>query len=306
MSNPRLALVFPGQGSQAIGMLAGLPEHDSLDRLLDAAEALSGLPLRKIAEEGPADHLSDTRAAQPLLYLADWVWGATLLSSGVEPDVLAGHSLGELAALALADVFSVEAGLELVVERSKLMSATASAAPGGMSAVLGLPMAELAAVVETIDGLWVANDNSPGQVVISGSLASLGTAEQPLLEAGARRVVALAVAGPFHSPMMEPARSAFEDLLSRTEFRAASIPVAQNVDPSPTREPELIKQRLAAQITAPVRWTETIAGLSAHGPLTVIECGPGGVLKGLARRVDNVTAFAVESDGLESIVEEVI
>jgi len=226
----RAALVFPGQGSQRIGMLSNIPELESLDRLLDAAEALSGHELRSIATDGVAENLTDTRVAQPLLYLADWAWGVTLLESGIDPVAVAGHSLGELAALAVAGVFSPEAGLELVVERSKLMAATAAAVPGGMSAVLGMDRGAIMIALSGVEGIWIANDNAPGQVVISGTLEGLSAAEEALGQAGARRVVPLAVAGPFHSPLMEPARFSFAELLMGAQFDDARIPVLQNTD----------------------------------------------------------------------------
>ncbi|MDA3935707.1 MAG: ACP S-malonyltransferase [Actinomycetota bacterium] len=302
----RTAIVFPGQGSQRPGMLDAVPDHDSLGRLLDAAEALSGLNLKRIATDGSAEELSDTVAAQPLLYLADWVWGVTLLDSGVEPIAMAGHSLGELAALAVAGVFSAEAGLELVVERSKLMAAAVQATPGGMSAVLGMPAQDIVRVLDDIDDVWIANDNAPGQVVISGTVQGVREATDSLLEAGAKRVVPLPVAGAFHSPIMEPARSAFADLLSSTEFLEAHVPIIQNTMPEMSVDPTVIKERLSMQIAAPVRWTDTMAALVAEGPITLIEAGPGAVLKGLARRVDGIQALSVETAGLEAIVEEVL
>lgn len=302
----RTALVFPGQGSQRSGMLEGLPELESLDRLLDAAEALSGMELRTIAALGADDELSDTRVAQPLLFLADWAWGVSLIESGVEPDFVAGHSLGEFAALTIAGVFSVEAGLELVVERSKLMAATAAASPGAMAAVLGLSASVIHSIVDPIDGVWVANDNSTGQVVISGLAAPVESASAALAEAGAKRVVPLKVAGAFHSPLMEPARAAFEDILLGADFSDADIAVLQNTDPTPSVDGERIRERLIGQITSPVRWTETMAVLAQNGPLFVIEAGPGAVLGGLAKRIDGITPYSVESAGLESIVSEVL
>jgi len=301
----RVALVFPGQGSQRIGMLSNVPELESLDRLLDAAEALSGRELRSIASDGVAENLTDTRVAQPLLYLADWAWGVTLLESGIDPVAVAGHSLGELAALAVAGVFSPEAGLELVVERSKLMAATAAAVPGGMSAVLGMDRGAIKSALSGVEGIWIANDNAPGQVVISGTLEGLSAAEEALGQAGARRVVPLAVAGPFHSPLMESARFAFAELLTGAQFDDARIPVLQNTDPTPETSGDRIRERLIGQITSPVRWTETMQALLADGPITLIEAGPGAVLTGLAKRVEGITALSVESTGLESIVEEV-
>jgi len=302
----RTALVFPGQGSQRAGMLDAIPELDALDRLLDAAEALSDLELSTIAKLGQPDDLADTRVAQPLLYLADWAWGTILLHSGVVPELVAGHSLGELAALAIAGVFSPEAGLELVVERSKLMAVTALGTPGGMSAVLGMDSKAIGSAIGDIADVWIANDNAPGQVVISGTDAGIESATVALTEAGARRIVPLSVAGAFHSPLMEPARAAFEDLLVGAEFGNARIPVLQNTDPTPETDGEAIRDRLIAQITSPVRWTETMQSLVAGGPITMIEAGPGGVLAGLARRVDGITAYSVESADLETLVEEVL
>jgi len=287
-------------------MLDNIPELDGLDRLLDAAEALSDLELSTIAKLGQPDDLADTRVAQPLLYLADWAWGTILLQSGVSPELVAGHSLGELAALAIAGVYSPEAGLELVVERSKLMAVTAAGTPGGMSAVLGMDSEAIGTTIGAITGVWIANDNAPGQVVISGTEAGIQTASAALSEAGARRIVPLSVAGPFHSPLMESARAAFEDLLIGAEFGDAHIPVLQNTEPTPETDGEAIRERLIAQITSPVRWTETMQALLAGGPITMIEAGPGAVLAGLAKRVDGITAYSVESSDLETLVEGVL
>jgi [acyl-carrier-protein] S-malonyltransferase len=299
----RIALVFPGQGSQHSGMLDEIPELESLDRLLDAAEALSGLELR-VAADGPTEGMADTRVAQPLLYLADWAWGVTLLDSGVDPHAVAGHSLGELAALAIAGVFSPEAGLELVVERSKLMAEAAATYPGTMAAVLGLDRNAIAAALAGNDEVWIANDNAIGQIVISGSMPGVESASEALRLAGARRVVPLAVSGAFHSPMMASAAEAFADLLVGAEFDDARLPVYQNTDPTPETNGDAIRDRLIAQITSPVRWTETMAALAALGSVTLIESGPGNVLAGLAKRVDGITAVSVESSSLETIVEE--
>ena len=271
----RAALVFPGQGSQRAGMFDAVPELDALGRLLDAAEALSGFDLRTIAATGTPAELADTRVAQPLLFLADWAWGATLLETGVVPVAVAGHSLGELAALAVAGVFSPEAGLELVVERSRFMAVSASESPGTMSAVLGLDGPVVADAIVDIPGVWVANDNSPGQVVISGTHDGVSAAASALAEAGARRVVPLAVSGAFHSPLMAHAAESFSAVLAGAEFADAAFPVLSNTDPEPSTDAEVLRGRLARQITSPVRWTETMARLAADGPTTLIECGSG-------------------------------
>lgn len=301
----RVALVFPGQGSQRPGMLDPLPRTDALARLLDAAEALSGIDLRRIAADGTPEDLADTRAAQPLLYLADWAWGNAALAAGVEPVAVAGHSLGELAALAVAGVFSAEAGLELVVERSRLMAVCAAETAGGMAAVLGMDGDAITAALDGISGVWVANDNAPGQVVVSGTHQGIDRATEALSAAGARRIVPLAVAGPFHSPLMKPAADAFADILRAAEFSDARIPVVSNAAPEPAMDAALLRERLAAQITSPVRWVETMDALRGAGADTLVEAGPGSVLKGLARRVEGLAAFAVEETGIDGIVEEV-
>lgn len=300
------AIVFPGQGSQRAGMLDRLPSVPDLDRLLDAAEALADLPLRQIASGADETALSDTRAAQPLLYLADWAWGVTLLSEGLEPRALAGHSLGELAALAVAGCFSVEAGLELVVLRSRLMAETAASTPGGMAAVLGLDGDTVRDALAGITGIWIANDNAPGQVVISGTHAALDDAVRELAAAGARRVVPLAVSGAFHSPIMQPAADAFAAVLRDVPMRDAAYPVLQNVASEPTTDGALIRERLAEQIASPVRWTETMLAMRGLGIEVLVEAGPGSVLTGLARRVDGIAAIAVETEGVARVMEEVV
>ena len=297
------ALVFPGQGSQRVGMLDTLPEHEDLSRLLDAAEGLSGLPLRSIAATGPVENLSDTRAAQPLLYLADLVWGRSLLDCGVQPAFVAGHSLGEYAALAIAGVFSAEAGLELVIERSALMAATAASTPGTMAAVLGLKRSVVAELVGDLSSVWLANDNSETQVVLSGTHAGIEAATVALTAAGARRVVPLTVAGPFHSPLMAPAGDRFAGILAETHFSDATILVLQNTDPTPTSAEKLIKSRLIGQITSPVRWTETMLELRDAGVEVVVEAGTGSVLTGLARKIEGIDAIAVEDRGIERVLE---
>jgi len=302
----RCAFVFPGQGSQRPGMLDNVPENDTFSRLVDAAEALSGLELAEISRLGSVDDLADTRIAQPLLYLTDWAWGVALLESGIEPVALAGHSLGEFAALAIAGVFSPEAGLELVIERSKLMATQAHATAGTMAAVLGMDPELLKAAVSGLPDVWVANDNSDGQVVISGTFAGIEAATAALSEAGARRIVPLKVAGAFHSPLMDPAREAFQTILDSAELRDATIPVLQNTVPEATTDAGVIRQRLARQISEPVRWRETMAALVAEGPTVMVEAGPGSVLRGLARGVPGMTALSVEDAGIEQVMEEVL
>jgi len=299
-----VALVFPGQGSQRHGMLDALPQGDAVSRLLDAAEALSDIDLRQVAGFGTPEQLADTRAAQPLLYLTDWAWGQEALASRIAPAAVAGHSLGEFAALAIAGVFSVEAGLELVIERSRLMAARAAHAPGTMAAILGLDSFTIASEIAHLEGVWVANDNAPGQIVISGTTEGVAQASTALSRAGARRIVPLQVAGAFHSPLMAPAADEFASLLRRTSFHDAAIPVYQNTDPTPTLDADLIRERLVGQIVSPVRWTETMLSLVSDGVTTVLECGPGGVLAGLTKRIDGLRGLTVEGAGIDELLSE--
>ncbi len=301
----RVSLVFPGQGSQRHGMLERLPDPAKMTRLLDAAEGLSDLDLRAVARDGTPEQLSDTRAAQPLLYLADWAWGSELLAAGIRPVAVAGHSLGELAALAIAGVFSVEAGLELVVERARLMAQCAAETAGGMTAVLGLDMEALTGAVAGVPGVWVANDNAPGQVVLSGTREGLRTAEALARDAGARRVVPLQVAGPFHTPLMQSAADDFERILRDARFSDATIPVVQDSDPRAATDAEVLRERLVAQIAGPVRWRDVMDELVRMGSDTVVEAGPGAILAGLARRTAGLRGVSADEAGIEAVLEEV-
>jgi [acyl-carrier-protein] S-malonyltransferase len=300
-----MAFVFPGQGSQRVGMLDAMPALPAFDAALTEAESLSGLPLRQLALDGPAEALADTRAAQPLLYMADLVWARRAANAGAQPSVVAGHSLGELAALAFAGVYSIEHGLRLVTERARIMAEVAASVPGTMAAVLGLDRDAVADAVSAIPGVWLANDNSSAQSVISGTHQGIEAATRALSEIGARRVVLLDVAGPFHSPLMQSAQDAFSAVLDQLQFADASVPVLQNTEPTPERDGTRIKQRLRTQITQPVRWRETMAFLMSDGIDTIIETGPGAVLAGLAKRETSCTVVAAESDGIERVMEVV-
>ncbi len=297
------ALVFPGQGSQRPGMLDALPVTDGIDELLAHAETLVQRPLRAIARgEDPAP-LTDTRIAQVLIYLADVAWGRALIERGARPSALAGHSLGEYAALAVAGVFSLTSGLELIVRRATLMAACAERHPGGMIAALGGTRDLVMTAIEGIPGVWVANDNAPGQIVISGTHAGLEAATAALLGVGVRRVVPLAVSGAFHSPLMTEAAEAFQEVLEETTFLDARIPIYQNTDPTPSQDGDVLKARLATQIERPVRWTETMHALRDAGVRLLIECGPGSVIAGLARRVEGIEGISCDTEGLDAVME---
>ncbi|MHB8049856.1 MAG: ACP S-malonyltransferase [Coriobacteriia bacterium] len=297
------AFVFPGQGSQRIGMLERIPTSASAAELLEHAESVSGLPLGHIATEGPTAALADTRVAQPLLFIADLLWARSLAEQGITPVSVAGHSLGEFAALAFAGVLDSVEALALVIERSRLMADVAAAAGGTMAAVLGMDLASVDAVVGGLDGVWVANDNGPGQVVISGSYAGVESALGALAAAGARKVVPLTVAGPFHSPLMAPAAEAFAPALARATFSDARMPVSQNTDATLVTDAALIRERLAGQIVSPVGWTSTLEALREGGAEVLIECGPGSVLTGITKRYEGLDGVSAETDGPDRVLE---
>lgn len=297
-----LAFVMPGQGSQRVGMLDALPASALRDSLLDCAESLTGRALRTIASDGPDALLADTLAAQPLLYVADVLWATALGRAGVTPAVVAGHSLGELAALAFAGAFPVETGLELVCERARLMADATATTPGTMAAVLGMDGGTVADLVGGLSGVWLANDNAPGQVVLSGTHEGIEAATRELVAAGARKVVPLSVSGAFHSPLMARAAEAFASVLAGVDFADTDVPVISNAEPTATTRGVELRDRLVAQMASPVRWTETMESLRASGASLVVESGPGAVLAGLARRA-GLDTLAVETAGIDGIVE---
>ena len=300
-----VAFVFPGQGSQRIGMLDALPDGALSRELLDSASEASGIDLAAVASNGPDADLADTRAAQPLLYLVGVAWASALADAGIRPAMVAGHSLGEITALAVAGVFDVATGLHLVIERSRAMADAAAGAPGTMAAVIGMDTDTVTDLVEPIAGVWVANDNAPGQIVLTGTHIGIEAATRALTEAGARKIVPLAVAGPFHSPLMAPASERFLQIIESTTLAPARVPVVQNTSAAPSSDPAFIKERLSAQITSPVRWTETMTAIRDAGIGLLVEVGPGAVLSGLARRMDGLAAFSVESAGIDRIREEI-
>lgn len=302
---PNVAFVFPGQGSQRTGMLDPFIGSPEADDLISLASSLSGLDLATIATAGPDGALADTRAAQPLLFIAGWLWSRRLTDAGIRPSACAGHSLGELIALTVAGVADVETMLRLVCRRAQIMAEVAQATPGTMAAVIGMDSAVVTALVEPLNGVWVANDNAPGQIVLSGTHAGIEEATRALSEAGARKIVPLHVAGPFHSPLMAPAAESFAAVLDAVSFADATLPVVQNTTATASTSGAELRERLAGQIPAPVRWTETMGVLKDRGVSIVLESGPGAVLTGLARRVDGLTGYPVESTHIERIREEV-
>ncbi|WP_020603996.1 ACP S-malonyltransferase [Spirosoma spitsbergense] len=285
------AYVFPGQGSQFRGMGQDLYQHSEAARqLFEQANQILGYSLTSIMFEGTDDDLKQTIYTQPAVFLHGVVLALT--SDSFAPDrfdvsMVAGHSLGELSALTAAGVLSFEDGLSLASVRATAMQRACELTPSTMAAVLGLADSVIeevcAAITEEI--VVPANYNCPGQVVISGSAAGIQLAEERLKAAGAKRVVPLAVSGAFHSPFMEPARTEFAEAVQNMLFSAPHCPVYQNVNAQATTDPEQLKANLIAQLTSPVRWTQSVERMVADGATGFLECGPGKVLQGLIKKI---------------------
>jgi len=272
------AWVFPGQGSQKVGMAAGVLELPGVRARFAAASELLGRDLLAICEgEGDGD-LNDTRNTQPALFAVESLLIDALKAQGRAPQLVAGHSAGELVALYAAGVFDAATGLQLIKTRSELMAA---AGGGAMTAVMGFDRTQLEELVAATDGVVIANDNSDAQVVISGSPEAVAAVSSQL---SCKRAIPLAVSGAFHSPFMAEAAGAFAQVLAAAPFADAQIPVLSNTDPTPETSGEALKTRLTSQMTSGVRWRETMQRLSADGINVAVEIGPGNVLSGLIKR----------------------
>ena len=280
------AYVFPGQGSQFRGMGKDLyQQSDAARHLFEQANQVLGYSLTSIMFEGTEEDLKQTIYTQPAVFVHGVVLALT--TDSFTPAMVAGHSLGELSALTAAGVLSFEDGLELASVRATAMQRACELIQSTMAAVLGLADDVIERICSEITEEIVvpANYNCPGQVVISGSIAGIQLADERLKAAGAKRVVPLAVGGAFHSPFMEPARTEFAEAVERMTFRAPRCPVYQNVDAQPTTDPDQIKANLIAQLTSPVRWTQSIERMVADGAGEFYECGPGKVLQGLLKKI---------------------
>ncbi|MCS6980310.1 MAG: ACP S-malonyltransferase [Flavobacteriales bacterium] len=294
------AIVFPGQGSQFPGMGRSLYEKSSTARaLFERANSLLGFRITDIMFEGQAEDLKATRVTQPAVFLHSV---ALYLSAARKPEasMMAGHSLGEISALTAAGVLDFDDGLLLAATRAQAMQKACDAVPSTMAAVLGLDdgkVEEACAAVQD-EVVVAANYNCPGQLVISGSVRGVEKACEILKTMGAKRTLVLPVGGAFHSPLMEPARVELAQAIEKCSFRPARVPVYQNVTGLPESTPEAIKARLIEQLTAPVRWTQTIRNMWQAGARTFLECGPGNVLQGLVRKiVPEAVADAVPEEG---------
>ena len=283
------AYVFPGQGAQFVGMGKDLYENNpNAHDLFEKANDILGFRITDLMFEGTDEDLRRTDITQPAVFLHSVVLAKTQQDEGeAAPDMTAGHSLGEFSALVAAGALDFEDGLRLVSARAHAMQKACEMAPSTMAAVIGLPDEKVEEVVAGVDGVVVcANYNCPGQIVISGEETAIDEACRRLSEAGARRALKLKVGGAFHSPMMEPARAELADAIRNTTFHQPKCPVYQNVDAKPHTSPEEIKENLIAQLTAPVRWTQSVQQMIADGATEFVELGPGKVLQGLIAKID--------------------
>ncbi len=280
------AFVFPGQGSQFPGMCKDLYDaHAEAREMCQTADRLLGFSLTDVMFEGTADDLKQTKVTQPAVFLHSVV--AQRLMTIEKPDMVAGHSLGEFSALVACGALRFEDALLLVSARAQAMQAACEANPGTMAAVLGLPDEQVDEICKKQSGVVVAaNFNCPGQIVISGEVEAVEAACVVLKEAGARRALRLPVGGAFHSPLMAPAAEDLKAAILKTDFHKPFCPIYQNVTAKAETEPEIIRENLLRQLTAPVRWTQSVQNMIADGATEFYEFGPGDVLKGMIRKIN--------------------
>ena len=281
------AYIFPGQGAQFAGMGLDLYNNSALaKKLFEQANEILGFEITKVMFEGTAEELQQTKVTQPAIFLHSVILAKTL-GNDFKPEMVAGHSLGEFSALVANGVLSFEDGLKLVSKRALAMQKACEMQVSTMAAVLGLEDAIVEEVCASIDGIVVAaNYNCPGQLVISGEIGAIDKACAAMIEKGAKRAIKLPVGGAFHSPLMEPAREELAEAINHTIFHKPICPVYQNVVAKAVINPTEIKENLILQLTAPVRWTQTVQQMIADGATEFIEVGPGKVLQGLVRKID--------------------
>ena len=289
------AYIFPGQGAQFTGMGKDVYDNSELARsLFNRANEILGFDITKIMFEGYAEELKQTNVTQPAIFIHS-VALFKYLGESAKPEMVAGHSLGEISALVANEVLSFEDALQLVSKRAQAMQKACESTPSTMAAILGLEDELVEAVCADVDGVVVAaNYNCPGQLIISGELSAVEEACERLKERGAKRALILPVGGAFHSPLMEPAREELATAIENTTFNTPSCPIYQNVSTTAVSDPAEIKKNLLFQLTAPVKWTQSVQNMLADGATEFIEVGPGKVLQGLVKKVsrDAVTSSA--------------
>ena len=301
MSNSQLALVFPGQGSQKVGMLADIAAaYPSVQQTFAEASDALGYDMWSLIQTGAQEELNLTEKTQPILLTSSVaLWRVWQQRNGAQPSLLAGHSLGEFSALVCAGAIEFRDAVKLVRARGQFMQTAVPVGVGAMAAVLGLEDDQIVQICRDASGsdavVEAVNFNSPGQIVIAGTVAGVDKAIELCKAAGSKRALPLPVSAPFHTSLMRPAGDKLREAMAALKFSAPSIPVVHNVDAKPEGDPEKIKAILFEQIFSPVQWTRCTQYLAAHGIVTAIECGPGKVLSGLIKRIDkNINCLSIE------------
>ena len=305
----KIAFIFPGQGSQAVGMGAELAQHEDGKAFFKTADDVLNADLSRLMLEGPQEELTVTYNAQPALLTVGAMVASRLVEAGITPSYTAGHSLGEYTALVASGVLSFEDGVSVVRKRGQFMNDAVPAGEGAMAAILGMDAEALVTVTDTItaDGYPVqpGNMNCPGQIVISGTKEGVERACVELKEAGAKRAIPLNVSGPFHSSLMKPAAEKLTGALDEVQMTDAEIPVIANVNAQVVTDKVAIKQLLVEQLYSPVLWEDSVRTMIESGVTHFIECGPGKVLSGLVKKIDrSVTVMPVyDEETLETVIE---
>jgi [acyl-carrier-protein] S-malonyltransferase len=281
------AYVFPGQGAQFVGMGKDLYEtSEHVKEMFEKANEILGFRITDLMFSGNDEDLKQTKVTQPAIFLHSVILAKTL-GDEFKPDMTAGHSLGEFSALVAVGALSFEDGLKLVYARALAMQKACEANPSTMAAIIALPDDRVEEICDSIDDVVVpANYNCPGQIVISGTMSGIEKACELMKEAGAKRALPLKVGGAFHSPLMEPARVELSEAIESTNFSTPVCPVYQNVTTKGETDPEVIKKNLIAQLTSPVKWTQSVQNMIAEGATEFVELGPGSVLQGLISKID--------------------